>query len=115
MLTIRTNTVDNPFFRCGNTSYVQKDDFEEAKVLFCPLPGCRYMWCKACQVPIPLVKNPEEPEHSCDGSSELTHLMKQRGWKHCPGCKTPTEKIDGCNHMTVSYPRLYALVRSRIG
>ncbi|KAH7341183.1 hypothetical protein BKA66DRAFT_479243 [Pyrenochaeta sp. MPI-SDFR-AT-0127] len=24
--------------------------------------------------------------------------------KHCPGCKTPTQKINGCDHMTCSMP-----------
>ncbi|KAJ7787910.1 hypothetical protein B0H14DRAFT_2951272 [Mycena olivaceomarginata] len=30
--------------------------------------------------------------------------MKSRGWKHCPGCKTPFQKSDGCNHMTCMSP-----------
>lgn len=60
------------------------------------------------------------PRHSCDGSSELASLMKEKGWKYCPGntlassyhcqgalnsligCKTPFIKEAGCNHMTVS-------------
>lgn len=43
--------------------------------------------------------------HSCDGSAELEDLMGKSGWKHCPGCKIPTEKIEGCNHMRVCVQR----------
>ncbi|KAJ3558370.1 hypothetical protein NM688_g964 [Phlebia brevispora] len=48
--------------------------------------------------------NPDGPEHSCDGTNELDHLMDQKGWKYCPGCRTPAEKIEGCNHMACTTP-----------
>jgi hypothetical protein len=35
---------------------------------------------------------------------ELDHLMKEKGWKYCPGCKTPYQKAEGCNHMTCTSP-----------
>lgn len=89
-------------------------DFEEAGTLACPFSECNHIWCKSCQQAIAV----GGPQHSCDGSSELASLMKQRGWKHCPsrrllpsltndankgtGCKTPFMKETGCNHMTVS-------------
>jgi len=44
------------------------------------MEGCTYIWCKACQQEIV----PNGPEHSCDGSSELNHLVQQQGWKFCP-------------------------------
>ena len=46
----------------------------------CPMDGCTYVWCKGCQQEI----IPNEPEHSCDGTSELKHLVQEQGWKFCP-------------------------------
>jgi hypothetical protein len=105
-------------FRCRGGAFVDKQEYQDAKVVACPLPRCNYVWCRSCSQTIDFAG----PPHSCDGSSELNHLMSLRGWKHCPGnshtksllsladhtiltpgCKTPTEKTDGCNHMTVSY------------
>jgi len=73
--------------------------------LHCPIEGCTYVWCKECQQEIV----PTGLAHSCDGSSELKHLVQQRGWKYCPSkisdcrrgrkmtsitvCNTPCEKI----------------------
>ena len=62
--------------------FVARDEHEEAKILVCPLPGCNHAWCKQCQQSIEM----NGPKHSCDGTSELDHLMKQQGWKYCP-CK----------------------------
>jgi hypothetical protein len=78
--------------------YVDKEDYKDADIISCPLPRCNYIWCKHCSQAIEV----GGPKHSCDGTNELNHLMKQKGWKHCPGCQTPTDKSDGCNHMTVS-------------
>ncbi|KAI0368110.1 hypothetical protein BV20DRAFT_1085402, partial [Pilatotrama ljubarskyi] len=86
--------------RCTETFFVDKAEYQEAKVIGCPLAGCGYMWCKLCSQAV----DPASPEHSCDGSKELDHLMKQKGWKHCPGCHTPAEKIAGCNHMSCKAP-----------
>ncbi len=104
--------------RCEQSVFVDRTEYQEAKILTCPLPSCTHAWCKACQQTI--TPNVTGPQHSCDGSSELDHLMGQQGWKYCPGknipchsqlhcstprslgCKTPVMKTDGCNHMTVS-------------
>jgi hypothetical protein len=77
---------------------VDKKDFQDAVFIFCPLPRCKNVWCKHCSQTV----DTSGPKHSCDGVNELKHLMDQKGWKYCPGCKTPTEKSSGCNHMTVS-------------
>ncbi|KAJ7491894.1 hypothetical protein FB451DRAFT_1165111 [Mycena latifolia] len=85
---------------CKQSVFVDRAEYEAAPIIVCPLPRCNYTWCKACQHTIPM----DGPKHSCDGSSELEHLMNRRGWKHCPGCKTPFQKSDGCNHMTCMSP-----------
>ncbi|KAI0677088.1 hypothetical protein C8Q78DRAFT_1073823 [Trametes maxima] len=86
--------------KCEQTVWVDKDEYQESKVITCPLQGCGYVWCKLCSQPV----DNTVPEHSCDGTNELDHLMKEQGWKHCPGCKTPAEKIMGCNHMACGAP-----------
>ncbi|KAI0317531.1 hypothetical protein OF83DRAFT_1120887 [Amylostereum chailletii] len=86
--------------RCTRSAWVDRTDMNEIKILACPMRDCNHVWCKACQQTI------EEggPPHSCDGSSELDHLMRQRGWKYCPTCRTPIQKESGCNHMTCGSP-----------
>ncbi|OSC98946.1 hypothetical protein PYCCODRAFT_1374060 [Trametes coccinea BRFM310] len=85
---------------CAQSVFVDKAEFEASKIIHCPLAGCGYAWCKQCSQAVEFAG----PEHSCDGSKELEHVMKQRGWKQCPGCNTPTERISGCNHMTCGAP-----------
>ncbi|EKM59293.1 uncharacterized protein PHACADRAFT_86563, partial [Phanerochaete carnosa HHB-10118-sp] len=86
--------------RCQQTIFVDKEEYNEQSLIVCPLRGCNYIWCKACSRAIEI----GGPPHSCDGSSELNHLMTQQGWKICPGCSTPILKVDGCNHMTCIAP-----------
>jgi len=73
--------------------YFDREVFNEARNLHCPIGGCRYVWCKECQQQF-VAKG---PKHSCDGSSELKRLVEEKGWKYCPACNTPCEKISGCN------------------
>jgi len=86
--------------QCKQSAFVDRQEYRESVLLVCPLPNCRHAWCKACQQTITIAG----PKHSCDGLSELEHLMKQRGWKHCPGCQTPIWKDSGCNHMSCMSP-----------
>ena len=72
-----------PLPRCQQSVFVDREEHQEERLLVCPLPGCNYVWCKACQQEITI----GGPQHSCDGSSELNHLMEQQGWRHCPGTR----------------------------
>ena len=101
--------------RCQRSMFVARDDHDEAEIIACPLPDCDNIWCKQCQQTVDI----GGPRHSCDGTLELDHLMKQQGWKYCPcmsvltcyrksptlfflACRTPIQKVSGCNHMSVS-------------
>ncbi|KAI9511016.1 hypothetical protein F5148DRAFT_1010122 [Russula earlei] len=86
--------------KCKRSMFVAKDEHEETLIIACPLPDCNHVWCKQCQQSIDF----EGPKHSCDGTSELDHLMKEQGWKYCPTCKTPIQKESGCNHMSCMTP-----------
>ncbi|KAG2738728.1 hypothetical protein P692DRAFT_20956832 [Suillus brevipes Sb2] len=66
--------------KCQRSVPVDKQEHDESSMLVCPLPDCNHIWCKACQQSFVI----GGPPHSCDGTSELDHLMKQRGWKYCP-------------------------------
>ncbi|OAX43249.1 hypothetical protein K503DRAFT_708950 [Rhizopogon vinicolor AM-OR11-026] len=91
--------------RCRRSAQVDKEEHEASEVLTCPLPDCNYVWCKACQRPIATTNGSNtNPPHSCDGAAELRHLMQQQGWKFCPNCKIPVERIGGCRHMSCTVP-----------
>ena len=66
--------------RCKQSMFVARDEHESANLINCPLPDCDHVWCKQCQRSIDI----GGPAHSCDGTSELDHLMKEQGWKYCP-------------------------------
>ncbi|KAI6110951.1 hypothetical protein EV401DRAFT_1991020 [Pisolithus croceorrhizus] len=86
--------------RCGRSAFADKDDHNSVDQITCPFSDCNHIWCKNCQRTI----LSDGPKHSCDGSSEFKHLVKQMGWKHCPNCKAAVQKMGGCNHMTCATP-----------
>ena len=104
--------------RCHHSGFVDRQDLEAQSEIHCPFPACDHVWCQKCQQTI----EPGGPKHSCDGTSELDHLMKQQGWRYCPSeldllshinfmtflpyidCKSPIQKTQGCNHLSVRLP-----------
>ncbi|KIK76397.1 hypothetical protein PAXRUDRAFT_170088, partial [Paxillus rubicundulus Ve08.2h10] len=105
--------------KCQNSAFVDRNDLEATDEVRCPLLGCDHVWCRKCQQSIDKGStdpksswtdpsgssvDPTGPRHSCDGASELEHLMKEQGWKYCPNCKTPIQKQDGCDHMVCIAP-----------
>lgn len=71
-----------PSNRCTQSSFFEREGMDEARNLRCPVSECNFVWCKDCQQEIV----PDGPDHSCDGTSEMNHLVQQQGWKYCP-CK----------------------------
>ena len=71
--------------RCQRSMFVARDEHDDVSVIACPLPDCDHIWCKLCQQSIDL----NGPAHSCDGTSELDHLVKEQGWKYCPSESQP--------------------------
>ncbi|KAJ7066410.1 hypothetical protein C8F01DRAFT_1123157 [Mycena amicta] len=86
--------------KCKEGVFVDRGEHDAAENIACPLPRCNFVWCKACQQEITM----GGPKHSCDGSSEMDHLLAQKGWRRCPGCQTAFQKSSGCNHMTCMAP-----------
>ncbi|KAG9224016.1 hypothetical protein CCMSSC00406_0004368 [Pleurotus cornucopiae] len=66
--------------QCEQTMNVARDEYQENKVVICG------------------------PDHTCDTSTStnLDNMVRENGWKFCPGCRAPIQKESGCNHMTVS-------------
>ncbi|KAF8446345.1 hypothetical protein L210DRAFT_3529691 [Boletus edulis BED1] len=85
---------------CRRPTFVDRQDYSDAVNIVCPQRDCQHVWCKKCEQTIVI----DGPKHSCDGSNELDHLMKEKGWKHCPNCATPIQKESGCNHMSCISP-----------
>ncbi|EKM59101.1 uncharacterized protein PHACADRAFT_205278 [Phanerochaete carnosa HHB-10118-sp] len=88
---------------CDKSFFVVRDELDSVAVITCPLPGCGKSWCKACSQIIDSIGQ----THTCDGTAEFQRLMGTQGWKYCPGCQTPAEKIEGCNHLRCTSPGCY--------
>jgi len=84
--------------KCKETMNVDRGDYESQRIIMCPLPACRHTWCKECLKP----QASSQTGHNCKQGFE--RLMRKKGWKYCPGCKTPVQKETGCNHMTCGSP-----------
>ena len=85
--------------RCQRSMFVARDEHDNASVIVCPLPDCDHAWCKHCQQSIDF----NGPKHSCDGTLELDHLVKEQGWKYCPS-ESPPARFRLCSHLILSFP-----------
>lgn len=62
-------------------------------------PNCLVAVCTACQAQHGSMTCADYKDLSTGGLEAFERLKKERGIKDCPKCKTPLEKIDGCDHM----------------
>ncbi|PTB70546.1 hypothetical protein BBK36DRAFT_1174627 [Trichoderma citrinoviride] len=97
------------------SSYIKRHPNE---FRYCPTPDCGHIYrvspeartqncsnclrptCSACHEPHVGMSCAEHQDLKSGGYQALTKLKKELGIKDCPKCKTPLEKISGCNHMT---------------
>lgn len=88
------------------------------KLRFCPTPDCGYIYrttesaethtcsnclqrtCSSCHEPHVEMTCAEYKDIKSGGYAAFEKLKKEAGIKDCPKCKTPLEKISGCNHIT---------------
>jgi hypothetical protein len=88
------------------------------KLHFCPTPDCGYIYrttksagthtcsnclqrtCSLCHEPHVEMTCAEYKDIKSGGYAAFEKLKKEVGIKDCPECKTPLEKISGCNHIT---------------
>lgn len=80
------------FHRCERSTYVNKGEHHESKVVACPSPGCSYVWCKTCTW-VTEANTAQAREHSCEGAIELRELVNKQGWRYCPGQYIPGQPL----------------------
>ncbi|KAJ3555791.1 hypothetical protein NM688_g2377 [Phlebia brevispora] len=88
---------------CDRETFLDRSEYDSAAVISCPFSDCSRSWCKQCSTAV----NPLNPKHSCGARASakaFARLVEKKGWKYCPGCRTPTSKQGGCNHMTCITP-----------
>ncbi|KAF8909307.1 hypothetical protein CPB84DRAFT_1765783 [Gymnopilus junonius] len=98
-LQLRAHSVTLECPRCCQSMKIDREQYGQQSVIVCPLPQCGHMWCKSC---IKTLASSQE-NHRCKNGN-IDRLMKRKGWKYCPGCRTPVQKESGCNHMTCGAP-----------
>lgn len=81
---------------CKSSMRLARDDLDGTYLLQCPLPECHAKWCRRCHQVISSCTR----SHRCSSDRSFRWLMWKRKFRYCPGCRAPTEKVDGCDHMT---------------
>jgi len=85
--------------KCNERISINRPEYGARKFIICQGRECGYKWCRDCLKPIRCL----DDRHRCKNEN-IERLMRRRGWKYCPGCRTPVQKESGCNHMTCSAP-----------
>ncbi|KAJ3505309.1 hypothetical protein NMY22_g17630 [Coprinellus aureogranulatus] len=85
---------------CKKVLVVDREDYLNEPFITCTLEGCSSRFCRACL----MVMEGQNDDHTCKIDEELEALMRDNGWRYCPGCRTPILKESGCNHMTCKSP-----------
>ncbi|KAF9531700.1 hypothetical protein CPB83DRAFT_761197 [Crepidotus variabilis] len=98
-LEILSHSVILECHRCNHRMDMPRGDYNDKTVISCTRTGCAFHWCKNCNKALGGV----EERHKCKNEN-IERLMRRRGWKYCPGCRTPVQKESGCNHMTCGAP-----------
>ena len=81
---------------------VDRGEYEDQRIIICPLPACRHAWCKECLKPLAS----SQTEHNCKQHG-FERLMRKKGWKYCPGmfCLIPFTSFS-CRQLTTLAFRL---------
>lgn len=80
-------TIDVNDMKCSKCS----DGHIDLKTMQCYL--CTKKHCKTCN------KIAEYDDHKCNEDDLATKIYIERNIKHCPFCKTPVERTNGCTHV----------------
>lgn len=96
-------------------SYIRRNP---DKLRYCPTPDCDFIYrvtsqarilhcsncimstCSACHENHTAMTCAERQVFASGGYAAFLKLKKDLGIKDCPKCRTPVERISGCNHMT---------------
>ncbi|KAF9480532.1 hypothetical protein BDN70DRAFT_609099 [Pholiota conissans] len=96
-LSLHSRTVTCP--NCKEITTMGRQDYFDNSVMTCSSSaGCAHKWCRDCEKEVG-----DKEIHHCK-NKKLDRLMRRKGWKYCPGCRTPIQKETGCNHMTCGAP-----------
>lgn len=85
---------------CKHEMMIAREDLHLILVS-CPVTACGAQWCRACHAKISVC---EPTWHRCKRDSKFRRLMRRKGWRFCPGCRTPFLRDQGCAHMTCTAP-----------
>ena len=61
---------NSPAYRCQQSVFVDREDYENVDIMACPFPSCNYHWCKSCEGVIDLGV---DPPHSCNTAQVQEH------------------------------------------